>query len=87
MIKLPYLKSHIGSIEQGIILIDRFVWNVSIVEEVGEWRVYAGEKAAFASDSCEAVDAFLYGMRVAYSTIPEDDILRIMEKKDPPFKR
>ncbi|MBZ0318929.1 MAG: hypothetical protein K8L91_21115 [Anaerolineae bacterium] len=86
MIKLPYLESHIGSIEQGITLINRFLWHVSIVEEAGEWRVYGGEKVIFASDSREAIDAFLYGMGLAYSTIPEDFIKRLIERKFPHLK-
>lgn len=83
MQKMPYLETHVGSIENCITLIDRFYWNLTIAEKNGNWVVKGGEKPIFASDSREAVDAFLYGMGLAYSTIPEDYIERFREEYQP----
>ncbi len=79
MQELPYLKTHVGSIEDCITLANRFYWNITVIEKNGNWYVYGGEKMMFGSDARESIDAFLYGLGLAYSTIPEDDIRRILK--------
>lgn len=72
---LNWLESHIGSIDDGLQLINRFHWFLSIVEadrgNKKRWFVKGGEKVIFSADSREAVDAFLYGMSLAYAGIPD----------------
>lgn len=73
--ELRWLESHIGSIDKAIEYADKFFWNLSIVEHGEEghrrWSVLAGEDVILGADSGEAVDAFLYGMGLAYSVLPE----------------
>ena len=73
---LDWLDTHVGSIEDGIELTNRFHWFLSVVKatviegELPYWYVKGGEKVIFSADSREAVDAFLYGMSLVYSVIP-----------------
>jgi hypothetical protein len=72
---LDWLDTHIGSMKEAQALINRFCWNLKVVEKNGRWFVTTGsdeEKSViFSADSREAVDSFLYGMALAYSGIPE----------------
>ena len=73
MQELLWLESHIGSIEEGIEVINKLYWNIVVGKSEEKWFVYAGggEKTLFVADSREAVDAFLYGFALAYSVLPE----------------
>lgn len=70
---LDWLESHVGSLEDGIQMCNRFHWFLSIAEtEVNKrWFVMSGESIIFSADTREAVDAFLYGMSLAYAGIPD----------------
>jgi hypothetical protein len=70
---LNWLETHVGTLEDGIQLINRFHWFLSVVEVKGKpyWVVKAGEKVIFGADTRNAVDAFLYGMSLAYAVIPD----------------
>ena len=70
MQKLPWLH-HIGSLEDGIELVNKLFWNIALVKRDQQWYVYGGEKVIFCADSREAVDAFLYGLALAYAVLPE----------------
>ena len=73
MINMNWLESHIGSIEVCIDLANEMLWNMSVFQgKDGAWYVKGGEKVIFSAESRESVDAFLYGMGLSYSTIPED---------------
>jgi len=72
--KLHYLESHIGSMEQGIALINQFGWNISTKDVSDSTIVLAGDQPVFASDSQEQATAFIYGMALAYSIVPDDAI-------------
>lgn len=67
---------HVGSIKDGIELINELGWNITIQNGF----VLAGDQAIFKSDSKDAIDAFIYGMALAYSVIPED-IFGILKKQ------
>jgi hypothetical protein len=58
------------TIEECIQFANRFFWNISVVHgENGQIWVRAGEKAIFYADNTDAVEAFLYGMGLAYSVL------------------
>ena len=82
---LDWLESHIGSLDDGIQRINRFHWFLSIetVTVFGDgkpyWYVKGGEKVLFSADSREAVDAFIYGMSLAYAVIPDPWFDRLVE--------
>ncbi len=72
--ELRLLETHLGSLDKAIEYANRFFWYLSIAER-GEgsdrrWFVFGGDKVIFCADSREAVDAFLYGMGLAYSVLP-----------------
>ena len=50
------------------------MWYIEVVEGTNHWTVIAGEKAIFSADTREAVDAFIYGMALAYSVFPQEYI-------------
>lgn len=60
-----------GSFEGGVNLISDLKWNLEIREKDDSWVVNAGHKTLLKTTSREAVDAFLYGMALAYAAIPE----------------
>lgn len=76
MQEMPWLETHVGSIQAGIELVNQFYWGLNIIEADQKWYVISGDQTIFLADSREAVDAFLYGMSLAYSVIPDIDRLR-----------
>jgi hypothetical protein len=40
-------------------------------EHEGRWWVSSGDQAVFVTDSREALDAFLYGLSLAYCALPD----------------
>jgi hypothetical protein len=62
---------HIGSIENGVQLVNRFLWNITVGQRDQLWLVAAGDSVIFVADNRPAVDAFLYGMALAYSVLPD----------------
>jgi hypothetical protein len=61
--------------------IDKFAWNVLVAEEENRWAVYAGkgETLIFSSSDKGAVDAFIYGMGLAYSIFPDEFVEKFMK--------
>jgi len=71
--ELSWLATHIGSISDGVDVINTFHWDLSIEVHNEKWYVLTGseERAVlFWADNRDAVDAFLYGMALAYAGIP-----------------
>jgi len=60
------------TLDGGVELLNELAWNIA-VEKIGEvWYVKGGECILLSTSSRDAVDAFLYGMALAYSVLPED---------------
>jgi len=78
---LDWLETHIGSLDDGINLVNRFHWFLSVVEEMGQqrWFVKSGESIIFSADSQEQISAFLYGMSLAYAGIPDPFFDQLVE--------
>lgn len=69
---MNWLWAHLGSIDQVIKLLNEsFCWNLSIVQGGSHWFVRAGDQEIFSADNRDAIDAFLYGMGLSLSSIPE----------------
>ncbi len=81
MQQMQWLESHVGTSEEGIELINKFHWFLTVDEGINgkEWFVHSGESTIFTADSKAAVDAFLYGMSLAYAGIPEDLFNQLIE--------
>jgi hypothetical protein len=61
-----WLEKEIGTVAAAQDLINAFHWFLT-VEQVGEkWQVKSAERILYTGDSREHVEAFLYGMAVAY---------------------
>lgn len=74
MQELSWLGSHIGSIEDAIQEVNQFKWEIKVTEHNGQWFVTTGEiekHVIYASSNREGVDAFLYGLSLAYIGIPD----------------
>lgn len=70
---MNWLDSHVGSMEEGIELIKKLFWPISYFRaEDGSWYVMSAESVILSTDSRETLDAFLYGMGLAYAGIPDD---------------
>jgi len=62
------LPSH--TLEGGIGLLQELKWNLKITQSDAGWFVNAGHIKLLKTSSREALDAFLYGMALAYSVMP-----------------
>ena len=74
MQKLYFLESHFPdkSLESGLARVNQLEWNISVEKQESEWIVFAGYEPLFSSDNREAIDAFLYGLSVAYAVLPDE---------------
>ncbi|NJL54414.1 MAG: hypothetical protein HC876_22180 [Chloroflexaceae bacterium] len=61
----------IGTMQSGIDMLDSLGWDISTFYDGSFWFVRAGEKPIFRAASRESVDAFLYGMALSYSVVPQ----------------
>lgn len=59
------------TLEGGVSLLNDLKCNLDIKQIENTWHVGAGHKGLLETSSREAVDAFLYGMALAYSVLPE----------------
>ena len=80
MQELNWLDTHVGTINDGVKLINRFYWGMEIVQWKDGWLVRSGDQTVYKGDSYEGVEAFIYGMSLGYSIIPEDYIERFREE-------
>jgi hypothetical protein len=69
--EMHWLDTHIGSIDEGLQLVNRLGWNIEVKDKEHKWFVLAGEKVILTADNRDAIDAFLYGMALAYSILPD----------------
>ena len=75
MLQMPWLdKYHVreGTLDGAIAQANQLYWNLSVIKEGQLWLVYAGEDMILQTESRELVDAFLYGMGLAYGCLPEE---------------
>ncbi|KAB2860770.1 MAG: hypothetical protein F9K46_09425 [Anaerolineae bacterium] len=71
MQKMHWLESHLGSIGKAIEFANDFLWNLSLTHDGEQWYIKSNEQIIFQSASRELVDAFLYGMGLAYEGTPD----------------
>lgn len=63
---------HQGTLSGAIERANEIEWNLKVIEGPPYWTVFAGEKPILRADSKEAIEAFLYGMGLAYGSIMEE---------------
>lgn len=68
-----------GTIQGGIERANELLWNLDVDQQEGQWWVSAGDQTVFVTDSRENLDAFLFGLGLAYSVVP-DHIFRQLKQ-------
>jgi hypothetical protein len=72
MLEFPMLDRWPESpLDEGIARANRLYWNLTWGQAGRFWYVKAGEATLLRTDAKETMDAFLHGMAVAYSIIPD----------------
>lgn len=59
-----------GTVEGTASVANRLYWNITWQKEGDLWVIRSGEGAVMSTDSYEVVEAFLYGMGLAYVDLP-----------------
>ena len=72
MLEMKWYESHIGTENDAKRYINDFSWNIAWREKDSMWTVWSGDRVILVSDSKEVCEAFIYGMALAYSAIPQD---------------
>lgn len=74
MQELCWLKTHFPNenLESGLERVNQLEWNLSIEQIQGEWIVFAGDQAVFSADDKDGLDAFIYGLSLAYVVFPDE---------------
>jgi hypothetical protein len=84
MQELSLLDDHFPEgLEKGLKRANDMYWNLTIVEKNGIWSVLGGDKDIFRTDNKHALDAFLYGLGLAYNVIPEEVFANLLEEVKP----
>ena len=60
-----------GTLDDGIALANRLEWHIEWTGNDTVWYVYGGEALLLKTDSEEVAEAFLYGLGLAYSVLPD----------------
>jgi hypothetical protein len=62
--------ARIGTLDDGVALVNHLGWNLQIGQVDSGWVVQSGESVIYRGESRADLDAFLYGMALACSVIP-----------------
>jgi hypothetical protein len=60
------------TLEGGLRLLDELKWNIKVTEADQHWYVNGEHVRFLKTSSRESVDAFLYGLALAYSAMPRE---------------
>jgi hypothetical protein len=78
---LEILPDH--SLDAGIKLLNDLKWNLRVRELDGTWFVNAGHQVMLKTSSQDSVEAFLYGLSIAFSVLSKtarDEFRQFMEE-------
>lgn len=78
-----HYQGRVGSTKRCVDLVNLFLWDLTISENNGQWIVLSGEKLVLSTESRETVDAFLYGMALAYSAMPQSYVEKYQQERQP----
>lgn len=81
MHEMTWLQSHLdGDLDQGVRMANQLLWNLSVRQLDDDiWCVYGGEVLIYKSVSWESIDAFIYGLGLAYAVLPVKIFDRLKE--------
>jgi len=83
MLQMNWLDPHhlpSGTLEGGVALANELYWNLSIAQNGRDWYVLGGEKVILQTDSQDVVNAFIYGMGLAYGVLPKPIFHKLREE-------
>jgi hypothetical protein len=66
-----WLESHLENLDKAQEIANEFLWNISIAKREETWIVWAGDRKLLSSTDKVVVEAFLYGLGLAYNVIPD----------------
>ena len=72
-----------GTIDGAKAHLESLWWHIKIEFGEGAWTVSAGEQKLLETSSEDAADAFIYGMALAYSLIPDDLLDEVRRRYSP----
>jgi hypothetical protein len=59
------------SLQVALESLKKLLWNLSWRCDEGTWLLFAGDRLLFESNTEDAIWAFIYGLSLAYSALPE----------------
>lgn len=68
--KIDYLGD--DSADAAIALLESFWWHIRTEHSKDVWKVWAGEDLLLTASNKDAAEAFIYGLAVAHSLLPDD---------------
>jgi hypothetical protein len=69
-----------NSLEIWLKRVNELKWNINVRKFQDQWIVCSGDQDVLRTDSYEAVEAFLYGLSLAYTIIPDDMFARFRDE-------
>ena len=60
-----------SNLRGAVELLNQLKWNISLGKKGNTWQAFGGEKCLLVSSSEEGAHAFVYGLALAYSVLPE----------------
>lgn len=83
MFEAKFLATIPGKTLDGALeLAKKLLWNLSWRTDEGRWVLFAGDRVLFESDSEDAIWAFIYGLAMAYSTLPKPLLADVQEYRN-----
>jgi hypothetical protein len=61
-----------SSIEGALGLLNHLGWNATVQNRKEHWLLFSGDSAVFKTTSREALEAFVYGLALAYAVVPKE---------------
>ena len=77
---LNWLEGYVGSIDDAVVSANQLYWGIEVKQHSQRWTVQSGDQALLISDNRESVDAFLYGLALAYSILPDESLKVVREQ-------
>jgi len=65
--------------EGALKFLNELGWNLKIEQRKGHWLLFAGESAVFKSTAREELEAFVYGLALAYAVMPQSLLRQFRE--------
>jgi hypothetical protein len=68
-----------NSLEGAVTFLNDLDWNITFITSKATWKVFGGDRLLFTSINKDEVKAFIFGMALTLSVLPNEIIDRIKE--------